>query len=188
MINGRIMNKHLKKAKDKRPSETAQYFSPYQDDWYYQSTYSQVEKLPKDLPDDQFEDLLTAACYARSDHGPGDESLCSHKATSKEPKLHPKQMELLLDEVHDQFDHQANKPEERDIAREMCQDLLDKHDEMSNKTTYIDPPEGWKYGFPKPLPSDVEDILAWLIAEGYPQSTMDLYGDAFTYRILDSEE
>lgn len=41
-------------------------------------------------------------------------------------------------------------------------------------TTYvIDPPSGWKYGFPKACPKEVymageEAIKAWLIEEGYP--------------------
>jgi hypothetical protein len=35
--------------------------------------------------------------------------------------------------------------------------------------TMIDPPNGWKYGFPKELPSDVKDVKAWLIKEGYPE-------------------
>ena len=185
MINGRILNKYLKESKDKRPSKLARYFSPYQDDWYYQSVYSSMIEGEEFYP------------YTASKPGATDEERIEHLTEPKleqmelpleEPKLHPKQMELLLEEVHDQFDHQANKPEERDIAREMCQDLLDRHASNIFKPVYIDPPEGWKYGFPKALPTGEPDILAWLITEGYPQSVMDRYGDAFTYRILDSEE
>lgn len=36
----------------------------------------------------------------------------------------------------------------------------------------FDPPSGWMYGFPKPIPKECiedEDVLrAWLIEEGYP--------------------
>ena len=39
---------------------------------------------------------------------------------------------------------------------------------------WIDPPSGWKYGFPKPFDADpgqaVED---WLLGNGYPQSEID---------------
>ena len=33
----------------------------------------------------------------------------------------------------------------------------------------IDPPEGWKYGFPRPLPADVKDVDKWVVEQGYPQ-------------------
>jgi hypothetical protein len=36
-------------------------------------------------------------------------------------------------------------------------------------TTWVDPPSGWKYGFPKALPDPApEDIGEWLILQGYP--------------------
>jgi len=37
------------------------------------------------------------------------------------------------------------------------------------KVMMCDPPSGWKYGFPKPIPKEVgEDIRPWLLSEGYP--------------------
>ena len=45
----------------------------------------------------------------------------------------------------------------------------------------IDPPEGWKYGFPKPLPDDwapSDDSYStneWLVSQGYPQMLIDKY-------------
>jgi hypothetical protein len=63
---------------------------------------------------------------------------------------------------------------------------------MNDKTTMIDPPSGWKYGFPKKLPKDVEPIDAnkWLVENGYPQEEIDKYGDFFfcRYWVIDSEE
>ena len=41
--------------------------------------------------------------------------------------------------------------------------------------TYIDPVEGWRYGFPKVLPDNVQDINEWLVAEGYPQEQIDAF-------------
>ena len=43
----------------------------------------------------------------------------------------------------------------------------------------IDPPGGWKYGFPKELPAGVEDTLKWLVENGYPQAEIDRMGDNF---------
>lgn len=37
------------------------------------------------------------------------------------------------------------------------------------KVKIVDPPSGWKYGFPKELPADVEDFVQWLIDNGYPE-------------------
>ena len=37
----------------------------------------------------------------------------------------------------------------------------------------IDPPSGWKYGFPKELPENVTDLRQWLINNGYPESQVD---------------
>ena len=47
----------------------------------------------------------------------------------------------------------------------------------------IDPPSGWKYGFPKPLPDPKpENVLAWLVENGYPQSEIDSCGNHFYSR------
>lgn len=47
--------------------------------------------------------------------------------------------------------------------------------------TIIDPPSGWKYGFPRPIPEDrIEDVLVWLVEQGYPQSEIDSLGEIFT--------
>lgn len=43
-----------------------------------------------------------------------------------------------------------------------------------------DPPRGWLYGFPKPLPEDRRaDARAWLVENGYPQKMIDSYGIHF---------
>jgi hypothetical protein len=48
---------------------------------------------------------------------------------------------------------------------------------MRNRVTLCDPPSGWRYGFPKPLPDSVntkEEIKDWLIKEGYPEKDIPL--------------
>jgi hypothetical protein len=43
-----------------------------------------------------------------------------------------------------------------------------------NKTMIIDPPEGWRYGFPKLWDSDVDDNLReFLLHNGYPEKDVD---------------
>lgn len=40
----------------------------------------------------------------------------------------------------------------------------------------IDPPDGWRYGFPKPFnPAPGQHIDDWLLESGYPQSEIDLW-------------
>ncbi len=46
---------------------------------------------------------------------------------------------------------------------------------MSDTVTMVDPDEGWRYGFPKPLPKIVEneDLTEWLVENGYPREVID---------------
>ena len=56
----------------------------------------------------------------------------------------------------------------------------------------IDPPEGWKYGFPKHAPEDLdlaefekdENINRWLVENGYPHALIDMYGGRVRCRII----
>jgi hypothetical protein len=48
-------------------------------------------------------------------------------------------------------------------------------DRKPELVTLIDPPSGWKYGFPKALPDPrPTDMEQWFRDEGYPQSEIDL--------------
>ena len=55
-------------------------------------------------------------------------------------------------------------------------------------TRMIDPPSGWKYDFPKPIPDDVKDINKWLVEQGYPQKEIDSYGEYFYCRYWNQPE
>lgn len=50
------------------------------------------------------------------------------------------------------------------------------------KVMMCDPPSGWKYGFPKPVPEGVNEIVPWLLIEGYPQFEIDACGEHFYVR------
>lgn len=58
---------------------------------------------------------------------------------------------------------------------------------MKKTVRMIDPPSGWKYGFPKPIPNDVENVLEWLIREGYPEKEIKACGDHFYCRYWEKE-
>lgn len=42
----------------------------------------------------------------------------------------------------------------------------------------LDPPEGWKYGFPRVIPLEIQDdwnkIEDWVISYGYPEEKREL--------------
>lgn len=56
-------------------------------------------------------------------------------------------------------------------------------------TTFVDPPEGWRYGFPKAVPDEgISDMLKWLIDEGYPAELIEALGSSFYVRYFESDK
>jgi hypothetical protein len=69
------------------------------------------------------------------------------------------------------------------------------------KITMCDPPSGWKYGFPRPIPQEVLDemtkshetnsstntFIAWLVSCDYPQNLIESFGDHFYCRHWEEE-
>jgi hypothetical protein len=51
---------------------------------------------------------------------------------------------------------------------------------MKKVITMCDPPSGWKWGFPKAMPSDLtgEAFDEWLVSEGMPQSEIDYWNNS----------
>jgi hypothetical protein len=62
---------------------------------------------------------------------------------------------------------------------------------MAKKTiTMYDPPNGWKYGFPKPIPEDIRKsgkVLDWIVSQGYPKAEIDAFGNHFCGRYWEQE-
>jgi len=69
------------------------------------------------------------------------------------------------------------------------------------KKIMCDPPSGWKYGFPKPLPEELsygvssgssdtdygKSVMEWLVDAGYPQHEIDKCGEHFWLRYWQAE-
>lgn len=53
---------------------------------------------------------------------------------------------------------------------------------MNYKGYFVDPPSGWKYGFPKKVNEDITDINLWLIKNGYPKKEIDSLDNIFYVR------
>ena len=58
---------------------------------------------------------------------------------------------------------------------------------MKKTVRMIDPPSGWKYGFPRMIPDGIEDHRQFILDCGYPQEELDSYGKYFYVRYWDAE-
>lgn len=69
--------------------------------------------------------------------------------------------------------------------------MTDAHLARSLKVTqkiYVDPPSGWKYGFPMVWDKESEpDMHVWLVQNGYPQKEIDRMGEHFYVRCWNAE-
>jgi hypothetical protein len=56
-----------------------------------------------------------------------------------------------------------------------------------NELISIDPPSGWKYGFPKTITVEeyekIDSLKEWCIENGYPAEEADSYGEYFIVSI-----
>ena len=56
------------------------------------------------------------------------------------------------------------------------------------KVLLIDPPSGWRYGFPKIYPEEANGrTLEWLVEVGYPQWEIDKMKEHFYSRYWEQE-
>ena len=64
---------------------------------------------------------------------------------------------------------------------------LKKYFMENKKIIWIDPPSGWKYGFPKSIPANEFEanfnLREWIIQNGYPRELILEFGDQFHYRM-----
>jgi hypothetical protein len=47
---------------------------------------------------------------------------------------------------------------------------------------WVDPPSGWRYGFPKVFDTKDGDMYEWLTANGYSKEVRESYGEHFYVR------
>ena len=59
---------------------------------------------------------------------------------------------------------------------------------MKRKVLMIDPPSGWRYGFPKELTVDgTQTVTEWLVDNGYPKLLIEKLGEHFYCRHWEEE-
>ena len=84
-----------------------------------------------------------------------------------------------------------NQPKLFKMTAMTYKDLSIKSDDLSIKSNkiWVDPPEGWKYGFPAIYDPDADGQLSeWIVRKGYPLLTIKEYGDAWAVRCWPAEE
>ena len=56
------------------------------------------------------------------------------------------------------------------------------------KVTVVDPPSGWRYGFPRVIPDDRrKDLVEWLVEHGYPREEIESFGAHFYCRFWEED-
>jgi hypothetical protein len=66
-----------------------------------------------------------------------------------------------------------------------------KSNDLSIKSSkvWVDPPEGWRYGFPAIYDPDTDGQMSeWIVNKGYPVSLIQEYGESWTIRCWPAEE
>jgi hypothetical protein len=54
---------------------------------------------------------------------------------------------------------------------------------------WVDPPEGWKFGFPAIYdPATDGQMRDWILSKGYPKQIIQEYGDVWAVRCWAAEE
>jgi hypothetical protein len=60
---------------------------------------------------------------------------------------------------------------------------------IKSKKIWIDPPEGWKFGFPAIYDPDTDGQMSeWIISKGYPVQIIKEYGESWAVRCWPAEE
>jgi len=75
-----------------------------------------------------------------------------------------------------------NQPKLFTMTATTDNDLSIKSDDLSIKL-WVDPPEGWKYGFPAIYDPDTDGQMSeWIVNKGYPLEKIKEYGTAWAVR------
>jgi hypothetical protein len=81
-----------------------------------------------------------------------------------------------------------NQPKWFNMTALANNDLSIKSDDLSIKL-WVDPPEGWKYGFPAIYDPNTDGQLSeWIVKRGYPISLIQEYGNVWSVRCWPVEQ
>ena len=84
--------------------------------------------------------------------------------------------------------NEQNQPKWSNMTALANNDLSIKSDDLSIKL-WVDPPEGWKYGFPAIYNPNTDGQLSeWIVKRGYPISLIQEYGNVWSVRCWPVEQ
>ena len=84
-----------------------------------------------------------------------------------------------------------NQPKWFNMTALANNDLSIKSEDLSIKSNiiWVDPPEGWRYGFPAIYdPEKDGQMREWIVRKGYPLLKIKEYGDAWAVRCWPAKE
>jgi len=84
-----------------------------------------------------------------------------------------------------------NQPKWFNMTALANNDLSIKSEDLSIKSNmiWVDPPEGWKYGFPAIYDHEKDGQLSeWIVKRGYPISLIQEYGNVWSVRCWPVEQ
>lgn len=80
----------------------------------------------------------------------------------------------------------------KDDVVKFVNDMMSDYSKKKRCVTIIDPPSGWRYGFPKPYVDEngnkPSDMKQWLLDSGYPKFEIDSCGKHFHVRFWETKE
>jgi hypothetical protein len=78
-------------------------------------------------------------------------------------------------------EHNEQKHDNLSVISIKSEDLSIKSEKEMQ--IWVDPPEGWKYGFPAIYDPEKDGQMSeWIVRKGYPLLTIKEYGDAWAVR------
>jgi hypothetical protein len=111
-----------------------------------------------------------------------------------------KTSDTVATDVHHSEQKQNNLPSPLDRLHEEnvrlglyedAYDLSIKSEDLSIKSNliWVDPPEGWKFGFPAIYDPDTDGQMSeWIVNKGYPIEVIKEYGESWAVRCWPAEE
>ena len=110
-----------------------------------------------------------------------------------------KTSDTVATDVHHSEQKQDNLPSPLDRLHEEnvrlglyedAYDLSIKSKDLSMQSKiWVDPPEGWKFGFPAIFDPDTDGQMSeWIVNKGYPIEVIKEYGESWAVRCWPAEE
>jgi len=84
-------------------------------------------------------------------------------------------------------EHNEQKHDNLSVISIKSEDLSIKSEKEMQ--IWVDPPEGWKYGFPAIYDPEKDGQMSeWIVRKGYPLQTIKEYGESWAVRCWPVEE